>query len=95
MTFKEYVIPADNKHIQSINCEVYMDNLLPFLPRVAHIEPLNKRLIYVAGIKDAKIKYINQQNKTVDEYDSDNTDEKQDNDEVNGGSSENQLDTWA
>jgi hypothetical protein len=72
-----------------------MDNLLPFLPRVAHIEPLNKRLIYVAGIKDAKIKFINQHNKPVNDYDSNNTDEKQENDEHNASSSENKLDTWA
>jgi len=72
-----------------------MDNLLPFLPRVAHIEPLNKRLIYVAGIKDAKIKFINQHNKTVNEYDPNNMDEKQENDQPKGSSSENKLDTWA
>ena len=62
-----------------------MDNLLPFLPRIAHIEPLNKRLIYVAGIKDAKIKFLNDQNKAVNAYDSDLVEDKQEVDESNNG----------
>ena len=72
-----------------------MDNLLPFLPRIAHIEPLNKRLIYVAGIKDAKIKFLNDQNKAVNAYDSDLVEDKQEADESNKGETGNKLDTWA
>lgn len=72
-----------------------MDNLLPFLPRIAHIEPLNKRLIYVAGIKDAKIKFLNDQNKAVNVYDSDLVEDKQEADESNKGDTGNKLDTWA
>lgn len=72
-----------------------MDNLLPFLPRIAHIEPLNKRLIYVAGIKDAKIKFLNDQNKAVNAYDSDLVEDKQEVDESNNGETGNKLDTWA
>jgi hypothetical protein len=72
-----------------------MDNLLPFLPRIAHIEPLNKRLIYVAGIKDAKIKFLNDQNKAVNAYDSDLVEDKQEVEESNKGETGNKLDTWA
>lgn len=72
-----------------------MDNLLPFLPRIAHIEPLNKRLIYVAGIKDAKIKFLNDQNKAVNVYDSDLLEDKQEADESNKEETGNKLDTWA
>lgn len=72
-----------------------MDNLLPFLPRIAHIEPLNKRLIYVAGIKDAKIKFLNDQNKAVNAYDSDLVEDKQEVEESNKGGTGNKLDTWA
>ncbi|WP_042148420.1 MULTISPECIES: hypothetical protein [unclassified Pseudoalteromonas] len=71
-----------------------MDNLLPFLPRIAHIEPLNKRLIYVAGIKDAKIKFLNDQNKAVNAYDSDLVEDKQEVEESNKGETGNKLDTW-
>ncbi|MBU2970633.1 hypothetical protein KO527_14870 [Pseudoalteromonas sp. C2R02] len=72
-----------------------MDNLLPFLPRIAHIEPLNKRLIYVAGIKDAKIKFLNDQNKAVNAYDSDLVEDKQEANKSNKGETGNKLDTWA
>lgn len=72
-----------------------MDNLLPFLPRIAHIEPLNKRLIYIAGIKDAKIKLLNEENKKVNTYVSDNIEEKQEADDSNKGETGNKLDTWA
>jgi len=71
-----------------------MDNLLPFLPRVAHIEPLNKRLIYVAGIKDAKIKFIKDQNKDDNTYSLNPADEKTD-DDLTQVNEDNKLDTWA
>ena len=72
-----------------------MDNLLPFLPRIAHIEPLNKRLIYVAGIKDAKKKLLNDQNKALNAFDSDLVEDKQEVEESNKGETGNKLDTWA
>ena len=72
-----------------------MDNLLPFLTRIAHIEPLNKRLIYVAGIKDAKIKFLNDQNKALNAFDSDLVEDKQEVEESNKGETGNKLDTWA
>jgi hypothetical protein len=72
-----------------------MDNLLPFLPRIAHIEPLNKRLLYVAGIKDAKIKFLNDHNKALNAYDSDLVEDKQEVEESNKGETGNKLDTWA
>ncbi|PAJ76344.1 hypothetical protein CJF42_00130 [Pseudoalteromonas sp. NBT06-2] len=72
-----------------------MDNLLPFLPRIAHIEPLKKRLIYVAGIKDAKIKSLNDQNKTINEYKVNAVEENSEKGESEAGFDENILDTWA
>jgi len=75
--------------------EALMDNLLPFLPRIAHIEPLNKRLIYVAGIKDAKIKSLDDKNKTVYSYDSVGADEENKNKGSDDASTGNTLDTWA
>ena len=38
-----------------------MDILLPFLPRIAHIQTINERLIIVAGIKQAKVRALNKE----------------------------------
>ena len=44
-----------------------MDAILPFLPRIAHITPSERRSIYVAGVKDAKIRKINKELKRLEE----------------------------
>ena len=45
-----------------------MDAILPFLPRIAYIIPSERRSLYVAGIKDAKIKKINKELKRLEEH---------------------------
>ena len=63
--------------------------------RIAHIEPLNNRLIYVAGIIDAKIKSLDDKNKTVYSYDSEGADEENKHKGSDDASTGNKLDTWA
>ncbi|SFC14581.1 hypothetical protein [Pseudoalteromonas denitrificans] len=72
-----------------------MDNLLPFLPRVAHIEPLNKQLIIVAGIKEAKIKALNKEARKSGEYEAKNNKNTGKSEAEEQKEEHNHLDTWA
>ncbi len=70
-----------------------MDNLLPFLPRIAVFTPINKPLLVVAGIKDAKLKELkykkDQQSILLNKKDDNNEKDIEEND------SEKHLDIWA
>ncbi|MBE0366170.1 hypothetical protein PULV_b0921 [Pseudoalteromonas ulvae UL12] len=71
-----------------------MDAILPFLPRIAYVTPLERRSIIVAGVQDAKIRKLSKELKQLDLKKKELTDDKseieQEDDEKGS-----QLDTWA
>lgn len=71
-----------------------MDAILPFLPRIAYVTPLERRSIIVAGVQDAKIRKLTKDLKHLDLSNKDLTDDKSEieqEEEEKGG----HLDTWA
>ncbi|OUL58116.1 hypothetical protein [Pseudoalteromonas ulvae] len=71
-----------------------MDAILPFLPRIAYVTPLERRSIIVAGVQDAKIRKLSKELKQLDLKKKELTDDKSEieQEEDEKGS---QLDTWA
>ena len=73
-----------------------MDAILPFLPRIAYITPLERRSIIVAGVQDAKIRKLTKELKHLDlekrELTDDKSEAEQEEEENEKG---NHLDTWA
>ena len=71
-----------------------MAAILPFLPRIAYVTPLERRSIIVAGVQDAKIRKLSKELKQLDLKKKELTDDKSEieQEEDEKGS---QLDTWA